>query len=192
MRRALIVAGSTDPPDVEKLQQLLARAVVVPGAVAFDGVDELSGRLLAPGLGVEGDGEIETRLMIAGIGRGLALQLGYVADGAGLSGELQRCSRGDDRIVGVRPAATEARTVRRFEIAGGDTQLRQSGDSVGIVGVFGHYRGVEFSRPLGVAGGEQGLGFGQAIGTLVERAGKPLDEALRSLSGKAPMKPSTG
>jgi hypothetical protein len=58
------------------LQQLLARAIVVPGPVAFDDFDELGGRLLAPVLCIEEDGEIEPRLMVAGIGRDLSHQLG--------------------------------------------------------------------------------------------------------------------
>ena len=48
------------PPGVEKLQQLLARAIVVPGPVAFDDFNELAGRLLAPVLCIEEDGEIES------------------------------------------------------------------------------------------------------------------------------------
>ena len=62
------------PPGVEKLQQLLARAIVVPGPVAFDDFNELGGRHLAPILGIEEDGEIETRLMVAGVGRGPVFQ----------------------------------------------------------------------------------------------------------------------
>jgi hypothetical protein len=50
------------------LQQLLARAIVVPGSVAFDDFNELGGRLLAPVLSIEEDGEIEPRLMVAGVG----------------------------------------------------------------------------------------------------------------------------
>jgi hypothetical protein len=41
------------------LQQLLARAIVVPGPVVFDDFNELGGRLLAPVLSIEEDGEIE-------------------------------------------------------------------------------------------------------------------------------------
>ena len=72
------------PPGVEKLQQLLARAIVVPSPVAFDDGKQLGGRLLAPVLGIEEDREIEPRLMILRIGRDSLLKLRGIPDGGGL------------------------------------------------------------------------------------------------------------
>jgi hypothetical protein len=89
------------PTGVEKLQQLLARAIVVPGPVAFDDCDQLGGHLVAPVLGIEEDGEIEPCLMVAGIGRDLSHNRGSIADGGGLSGEVERRSGGNDRVVAL-------------------------------------------------------------------------------------------
>jgi hypothetical protein len=103
------------------LQQLLARAIVVPGPVAFDDFNELGGRLLAPVLGIEEDGEIEPRLMVAGIGRDLAHKLGCIAEGGGLSGKRQRCSRGNDRIVAFAARGNRGENgAGAFELPGGD------------------------------------------------------------------------
>src|SRR5271165_4199452 len=55
-------------PSLEKLHELLARAVVVPFAVALDDLDEIVDRLCAASLAVQGDREIEARLMIERIG----------------------------------------------------------------------------------------------------------------------------
>src|SRR5215510_1032925 len=56
-------------PGLEELDQLLARAVVVPLAVALDDLDEVVDRLLAAALAVQRDGEVEPGLMVARIGR---------------------------------------------------------------------------------------------------------------------------
>ncbi len=90
-------------PGVENLQQLLARAVVVPSPVAFDDFNELGGRRLAPVLGIEGDGEIESRLMVAGIGRDLSHQLGSVAASRRLGRAPSFCREASARRP---PAAT--------------------------------------------------------------------------------------
>src|SRR3984893_14044709 len=115
------------PPGVEKLQQLLARAIVVPGPVAFDDFNELGGRLLAPVLGIEQDGEIEPRLMVAGIGRDLTHQLGSIADGGGLSGEVERRSGGNDRGVTLAAGGHRGQnSLGAFELACGNEELRPS------------------------------------------------------------------
>ena len=82
------------------MQQLLAGAIVVPGPVAFDDFNELGGRLLAPVLDIEEEGEIESRLMVAGIGRDLSDNPGSIAGGGGLSGEVER------RFGGNKPRTT--------------------------------------------------------------------------------------
>src|ERR1700730_9309644 len=114
-------------PGVEKLQQLLARAIVVPGPVAFDDFNELGGRLLAPILGIEDDGEIEPRLMVAGIGRDLSHKLGSIANGGGLSGEVERRSGGNDRVVTLAAGGNRGQnSLGAFELACGNEELRPS------------------------------------------------------------------
>src|SRR5207244_11279786 len=51
-------------PRFEELDQLLARLVVVPFAVALDDLDQPVGRVLAPAGRIERDREIEARLMV--------------------------------------------------------------------------------------------------------------------------------
>src|SRR6185437_11418216 len=51
-------------PGLEQLHQLLARAVLVPFAVAFDDFEQLLRRLAALAAGVERRRQIESRLMI--------------------------------------------------------------------------------------------------------------------------------
>src|SRR3984893_9365783 len=114
-------------PGVEKLQQLLARAIVVPGPVAFDDFNELGGRLLAPILGIEDDGEIEPRLMVAGIGRDLSHKLGSIAARGGLTGEVKRRSGSNDRVVALDARGNRGQNgPGAFEFACGNEELRQS------------------------------------------------------------------
>src|SRR5512133_2050758 len=78
-RRQLLAAfdrrGIGEAPGLEELDELLARAVIVPFTVALDDLEELLRRLLALALGVERDGKIEARLMIERIGEHLLFQL---------------------------------------------------------------------------------------------------------------------
>src|SRR5262252_5623273 len=62
-------------PGLEELDELLARAVVVPFAVALHDFEQIVDRLLPAALAVQGDGEIEARLMVERIGRDLLLEL---------------------------------------------------------------------------------------------------------------------
>src|SRR3984893_9220934 len=138
-------------PGVEKLQQLLARAIVVPGPVAFDDFNELGGRLFAAILGIEEDGEIESRLMVVRIGRDLAHELGSIADGGGLSGEGERRLGGYDRLVALPARGDRGENgAGTDEVAGGNEELRQSGHGGGVAGVCGDNRAIEVRRPLGV------------------------------------------
>src|SRR3984893_13880676 len=115
-------------PGVEKLQQLLARAIVVPGPVAFDDFNELGGRLLAPVLGLEEDGKIEPGLKVAGIRRDFSYKLGSIADGGGLPGEVERRSGGNDRVVALAARGNRGQYgPGAFGLAGGNEELRQPG-----------------------------------------------------------------
>src|SRR5262245_26177733 len=63
------------PPGLEELDQLLARSVILPFAVALDDLDQIVDRFRAPPLAVEGNGEIEAGLMVERVGGDLLLQL---------------------------------------------------------------------------------------------------------------------
>src|SRR4051794_40561718 len=56
-------------PGFEELHQLLARAVLIPFAVALDDFKKLRGGLGALAGGIERDREIEARLVVQRIGR---------------------------------------------------------------------------------------------------------------------------
>src|SRR5829696_1051130 len=75
-------------PGLEELNELLARAVLVPIAVAPDDFKEVVDSFSAPPAGVQPNGEIEAGLMIHGIALDLALQVREVAKRARLLGEF--------------------------------------------------------------------------------------------------------
>src|ERR1051325_1084616 len=55
-------------PCVEKLHKLLARAIIIPFAVAFDDRQQMFERIEPPVFAVERERKIEARLMIGRIG----------------------------------------------------------------------------------------------------------------------------
>ena len=63
-----MVAGSADPPGIEQLHKLLARRIVVPGAILDDQRQQLFERAVAIALGVQRQGEIEAGLCVLRIG----------------------------------------------------------------------------------------------------------------------------
>src|ERR1700691_2432135 len=86
-------------PCIEKLNELLAGAVVVPFAVAPDDGDQMIERLGAAALAVERERQIEARLMVERIGGDLLLELGERPKGLGLLGKLERRTGGRDRGI---------------------------------------------------------------------------------------------
>src|SRR5438105_13147090 len=68
-------------PGFEQLHELLARAIVVPLAIAPHDLEQMVERLLALSLRVERDREIEARLMVERSGGDLLFQLGTRPDG---------------------------------------------------------------------------------------------------------------
>src|ERR1700675_4141479 len=86
-------------PCIEKLNELLARAVIIPFAVALDDGDQLLERILPPALAVERQRKIEARLMIERISEDLLFELGNGAERLGLLGEFERGARRRDRGV---------------------------------------------------------------------------------------------
>ena len=67
-------AGSLRAPGIEQLQQLLARGVVVPGALLADDREKLVQRTVAIAFGVQRKREVEARLGVVGIGRKLGAE----------------------------------------------------------------------------------------------------------------------
>src|SRR5215217_1786708 len=61
-------------PGLEELDELFSGRFVVPAALAAHDLDELVDRLLALAAGVQGNGQIEARLVVAGVGGDLLLQ----------------------------------------------------------------------------------------------------------------------
>src|ERR1700738_4264953 len=77
-------------PRLEELHQLLARAVLVPFAVALDDFEQLTGRLSALARGVERGRKIESRLMIERVCGYFLFQLGHRSQRLGLFGAINR------------------------------------------------------------------------------------------------------
>src|SRR6476659_2454761 len=77
-------------PRLEELHELLARAVIVPLAVALDDFEQLVGRFSAVALGVERGRQIESRLMVERVCGDLLFQLGHRTARLGLLGEVDR------------------------------------------------------------------------------------------------------
>src|ERR1700730_13742132 len=87
-------------PRLEELHQLLARAVVVPFAVALDDFEQLTSGLAALAAGVERGCKIESGLMIERVCGDFLFQLGHRADRLGLLGEIDRhLHRLDRRVI---------------------------------------------------------------------------------------------
>src|ERR1700738_1056207 len=89
-------------PCLEELHQLLARAVLVPFAVALDDFEQLVGGVGTVAAGVERGGKIESRLIIERICGDFLFQLGDRAERLGLFGEIdRRLHRLDRRVVAL-------------------------------------------------------------------------------------------
>src|SRR5690606_16994880 len=65
---ALDGSGILDAPGVEEFQQLLARAISVPVAVALEDGDQRLGRLDALAFGIERQRQVVAGLVVVGIG----------------------------------------------------------------------------------------------------------------------------
>src|SRR5713226_9289318 len=77
-------------PGLEELDRLLARAVVVPFAVALDDLEEVVDRRLALSLAVQRHREVEARLVIERVGGDLLLELGDRPDRFRLLEQVER------------------------------------------------------------------------------------------------------
>src|SRR5437764_11379152 len=102
-RRQPLAAGNGGlvgrAPGLEELHQLLARAVVVPLAIALDDFHQLIDRLDTLAAGVQRHREVEARLMVERIGLHLLLEIADRSDRVRLLGYLERGAGGRDRRV---------------------------------------------------------------------------------------------
>ena len=89
-----------DAPGLEELHQLLARRLLVPGAVAADDLKQLLGRAGAVALAVQHDRQVEARLVVVRVRLEAPQQVGRLAELFGLRGKLERgAGAGDRRIL---------------------------------------------------------------------------------------------
>src|SRR5271170_5910328 len=125
-------------PGLEKLHELLSRAVVVPFTVALDDADQLLQRVEPLALAVERQRKIEPRLMVERIGGDFLLQLGYRPEILCLFGKLERRAGGKDRrIVPLGFGNQRQRLLGLLGGAGFDIASRQSGEGLDVAIVFG-------------------------------------------------------
>src|SRR5438876_3548967 len=176
--------GIRRPHRLEEFEQLLARGLLVPGAVAADDLEELVDASLALARGEERGGELVARLEILGVALDPGLELAQRALGlaAGL-GELQARARGGD--LGMARAFL-GRAVERLlgalEVVARDIGAREARDRVDIVGLMLQHLGEDGGGAAVVAVGNSLL---RHLHSLLDRRralggarGEPLDELL--------------
>src|SRR5262249_20627947 len=122
---------------LEELEKLLARGLLVPGAVLADDLQELVDPGLALARGEERPGKLLARLEILGIAldAGLEVAEGALGLGAGLR-ELERRAGGHDLGMGrgLLGCLLERR-LRALEVVAREIGARQTADRVGVVGL---------------------------------------------------------
>src|SRR5918994_5976558 len=139
-------------PGLEELNELLARAVLVPTAVAAYNFKKLVHGFLALAAGVETERQIESGLMIDRIRLEAALEFRQVAEGCGLLGEFDRGARaGERRIVGLGLRRHGDEAPGRFDVAEVHMELREGGERRDVLGVLSQNGGVELGGPRCVA-----------------------------------------
>src|SRR5262245_16364651 len=94
------IVGRT--PRLEKLHELLARAVLVPSAVPTHDFKEVADGIIALAAGIEREREIEASLVIEGVCCDAALEVAEIPERGGLLGKLdRRAGAGDRGVVGL-------------------------------------------------------------------------------------------
>ena len=86
-------------PGLEKLHELLARAVLVPLAIALDDLEQMVGRLGPVALRIQRGRQIESGLMIERVCGDFLFELGDRPDRLRLLGQFDRDLHGLDRRV---------------------------------------------------------------------------------------------
>ena len=164
-------------PRLEQLHQLLARAVVVPFAVAPDDLEEMLERLPAPPLGIERNRQVKTSLVVERIGTKFLLELGERTERGRLLRQLERGPRRRDRCIlslGIRNQ--RQRLARLLDRPGLHITAGKPGKRVDIARVLGQHLGVKLGCGRGVAVDERCVRLLEQI--LLLSADAILDEVL--------------
>src|SRR6516165_7951532 len=139
-------------PGLEELNQLLARAVVVPFAIAPDDLEQIVDRLLAVPFAVQAEREIEPRLMVERIGRDLLFEVGDGPNRFRLLGDFERRAGGGDRgVVGLGFRHQGERLLRLLGGAGAHEAAREAGERGDVAAVLRQHLGVEIGGAPGSA-----------------------------------------
>ncbi|EGE57263.1 hypothetical protein RHECNPAF_4460034 [Rhizobium etli CNPAF512] len=185
-RRKLAAGGNRrrilETPDLEELQQLAARAVIVEASVLAHDLKQMFGRLVAPAFDVEDLGELQPRFVIVGIGGQFTLEGNGIAELARLLDLVELLQdRLDAGISSELLRQIGQCFARPLVLVCGDHAFGHSGKRLGILGIGLHDGAVKLRGLVKVAGGEQfrcfrqdGLDFGRLIGA--GRPGDPIDE----------------
>src|SRR3954447_14171832 len=131
-------------PGLEKLDKLLARAVLVPTAIPTHDFKEVIDRFRTLPAGVERDREIESRLVVEGVGVNALLQLAKIPEGGRLLGKLDRgASAGEQGIVRLGGRRHREEALGALEIAEVDMKLHESGERGRVLRVLAQDRSIE-------------------------------------------------
>ncbi len=177
---------------------MLARAVIVPFAVALDDRQQLLGGLGPLAHGVERGRQIESRLMIERVRGDLLFELSHRPKRTRLFGEIDRGLHGLHRRVDALGFRHHGQGVLGLlDRAGREVAFREPRKRCDVGGIDRERFGIDLRCGRGVALGQHGvrlLRISAIFGS--PAAGTPLVsfsmKALTWLSGTAPMKPSAG
>ena len=115
LRRARLGGRVLEAPGLEELEQLLARGLVVPGAVAAEGLQQrVGGRRARSSAAFSADGQVDAGLVVVRVGGQPGLVLRQLAARlAPRGGQLQRGADGGDLGVVAQLGAARCRAPRR-------------------------------------------------------------------------------
>src|SRR5215510_2633784 len=166
-------------PGLEELDQLLARPVVIPLAIALDDPEQVIDGLLAAPLGIQRDREIEAGLMVERVRRDLLLELSDRSDRLCLLAQLEcRAGRSDRGIVALGFRDHRQGLSRLLKGAGAHVAAREAAKGSEIAAVLRQHLGIEVGCARGVAFGKRVVGTLQEGLFLTSEAvfGQPFDE----------------
>jgi len=168
------------PDGVENLDQLLARRILVPGAVAPHQFEQFLDGGLGAALAVEGDGQIETRLMVVGVGFQAPPEGLGVARPAALLGKLQGGDGGRHlALLAQRLGQAVDRRAALRQVAGGDQTADHPGDGAGMGRVLRQNLGEDAAGARRVAGLQRlAAGLQDRLDGRLGTAGQAVDEAF--------------
>src|SRR5579883_2152348 len=182
-------------PGLEELNQLLAGSVVIPFTVAAHDLDQLVERLLPAVISVQSNGEVESRLMIERVGGNLLFQFRDRTKMRGLFGDLKgSAGRGDRRIIALGLRHLRENLFSLLDAPGLQIGSCETCERVRIGRIAGQDLGIQIRGRGGVASPSAASAAlsssfsSDPISCLVRRS----RNAITWLSGRAPIKPSTG